>query len=144
MAISRNTNCAKHPSGPAGGGATTLATAGQPGSGGPNFRYATIVLLSSARRVMYGRDAHELPESPIPTAWQNAFYAFVAEKERRSGSPRTVEGYSCMLQHRFSVVGKPPDEVSRPEVVAKARGIGLSAAATSRTLSALRRLGVRA
>ncbi len=29
--------------------------------------------------------------------WQSALYAFLAEKERRSGSRRTVEGYSRML-----------------------------------------------
>ena len=32
-------------------------------------------------------------------AWERALYAFLAEKERRSGSRRTVEGYSRMLQH---------------------------------------------
>ncbi len=30
-------------------------------------------------------------------AWERAFYAFLAEKERRSGSRRTVESYSRML-----------------------------------------------
>jgi hypothetical protein len=33
--------------------------------------------------------------------WERALYAFLAEKERRSGSRRTVEGYSRMLQHFF-------------------------------------------
>ena len=31
--------------------------------------------------------------------WERALYAFLAEKERRSGSRRTVEAYSRMLQH---------------------------------------------
>ncbi len=31
--------------------------------------------------------------------WERALYAFLAEKERRSGSRRTVEGYSRMVQH---------------------------------------------
>ncbi len=60
------------------------------------------------------------------TAWQQALYAFLAEKERRSGSRRTVEGYSRMLQHFFGVVAKTPDEVTGPEVLSWAHGIGLS------------------
>ncbi len=61
-----------------------------------------------------------------PNAWQQALYAFLAEKERRSGSLRTVEGYSRMLQHFFGVVGKTPDQVTSPEVLSWAHGIGLS------------------
>ena len=38
--------------------------------------------------------------------WERALYAFLAEKERRSGSRRTVEGYSRMLQHFFGTHGK--------------------------------------
>ena len=48
--------------------------------------------------------------------WERALYAFLAEKERRSGSRRTVEGYSRMLQHFFGAVGKPPERVTSPEV----------------------------
>jgi len=40
------------------------------------------------------------------TGWQRAFYAFLAEKEQRSGSHRTVEGYSRMLQDFFGRSGK--------------------------------------
>jgi hypothetical protein len=36
--------------------------------------------------------------SDTASSWQRAFYAFLAEKEQRSGSRRTVEGYSRMLQ----------------------------------------------
>ena len=36
--------------------------------------------------------------------WERSLYAFLAEKERRSGSRRTVEGYSRMLQHFFGAV----------------------------------------
>ena len=61
-----------------------------------------------------------------PSAWQQAVYAFLAEKERRSGSRRTVESYSRMLQHFFGVVGTTPDRVSSPEVLSWAHGIGLS------------------
>jgi len=61
-----------------------------------------------------------------PTAWQQALYAFLAEKERRSGSRRTVEGYSRMLQHFFGVVGKTPDVVTSGDVMGWAYGKGLS------------------
>jgi len=58
--------------------------------------------------------------------WERALYAFLAEKERRSGSRRTVEGYSRTLQHFFGVVGKPPDKVTSQEVFTWAYGRGLS------------------
>jgi site-specific recombinase XerD len=65
--------------------------------------------------------------NPIdPAAWQQALYAFLAEKERRSGSRRTVESYSRMLKHFFGRVGKTPDQVTSPEVLSWAHGIGLS------------------
>jgi site-specific recombinase XerD len=59
-------------------------------------------------------------------AWQHALYAFLAEKERRSGSRRTVEGYARMVQYFFAHAGKGPDKVRSPEVLAYAHGIGLS------------------
>ena len=43
------------------------------------------------------------------TGWQRSFYAFLAEKEQHSGSRRTVEGYSRMLQDFFGRLGKEPD-----------------------------------
>ena len=58
--------------------------------------------------------------------WERALYAFLAEKERRSGSRRTVEGYSRMLQHFFGTLAKPPDRVNSQEVFAWAYGKGLS------------------
>ena len=58
--------------------------------------------------------------------WERALYAFLAEKERRSGSRRTVESYSRMLQDFFGRSGKPPDQVRPPEVLAWAHGVGLS------------------
>jgi len=58
--------------------------------------------------------------------WERALYAFLAEKERRSGSRRTVEGYYRTLQHFFGTVGKPPDRVTSQEVFAWAYGKGLS------------------
>ena len=58
--------------------------------------------------------------------WERALYAFLAEKERRSGSRRTVESYSRRLQDFFSRSGKPPDQVRPPEVLAWTHGVGLS------------------
>ena len=60
------------------------------------------------------------------TGWEQTIYAFLAEKERRSGSMRTVQAYSRMLFHFFGAVGKTPDEVSSPDVFIYAHSIGLS------------------
>src|SRR2546421_10830856 len=58
--------------------------------------------------------------------WDDAFYAFLAEKERRSGSIRTVSSYSRMLATFFAQVGKPPDQVISTDVFGWAHGVGLS------------------
>ena len=58
--------------------------------------------------------------------WERAIYAFLVEKERRSGSLRTVEGYSRMLQGFFARVPKAPDKVTAQEVFLWAHGKGLS------------------
>jgi len=58
-------------------------------------------------------------------AWQQTVVAFLAEKERRSGSRRTVEGYARMLWPFFDRVG-PPDRVTAAHVLAWAHGVGLS------------------
>jgi hypothetical protein len=42
-------------------------------------------------------------------AWEKAIYAFLAEKERRSGSMRTVDVYTCTLQRFFGTTGKTPE-----------------------------------
>jgi integrase/recombinase XerC len=60
------------------------------------------------------------------TGWQRAFYAFLAEKEQRSGSRRTVEGYSRMLQDFFGRSGKQPDNVTSQDIFVYAHGRGLS------------------
>ncbi len=52
--------------------------------------------------------------------------AFLPEKLRRSGSRRTVEGYSRMLFPLFTRLDKTPDQVTAPDVLAWAHGIGLS------------------
>jgi len=58
--------------------------------------------------------------------WERSLMAFLVEKERRSGSHRTVEGYSRMLQDFFGRLGKTPDEVTAQDVFVWAHGKGLS------------------
>jgi integrase/recombinase XerC len=58
--------------------------------------------------------------------WERALYAFLGEKQRRSGSRRTVDAYSRMIQDFFGRAGKPPDQVVGQEVFAWAHGRGLS------------------
>jgi len=58
--------------------------------------------------------------------WERTLYAFLAEKERRSGSLRTVQSYSRILQHFFGRAGKTPDQVTSQDVFAWAYGTGLS------------------
>ena len=60
------------------------------------------------------------------SSWDRALYAFLAEKERRSGSKRTVQSYSRMLQDFFGRVHKAPDQITSQEVFAWAHGVGLS------------------
>src|SRR5579862_3351599 len=74
-----------------------------------------------------------MPITALPThidehasTWDKALYAFLAEKERRSGSMRTVQSYSRMLGHFFGSLRKTPDQVTSPEVLAWAHGVGLS------------------
>ena len=64
--------------------------------------------------------------SDTATGWQRAFYAFLAEKEQRSGSHRTVEGYSRMLQDFFGRSGKQPDTAIPQDIFVYAHGPGLS------------------
>jgi integrase/recombinase XerC len=58
-------------------------------------------------------------------AWAQTVVAFLAEKERRSGSRRTVEGYARMLWPFLSRIGAP-DRVTPAHVLAWAHGIGAS------------------
>ena len=58
-------------------------------------------------------------------AWAQTVVAFLAEKERRSGSRRTVEGYDRMLWPFLGSVGSP-DRVTPAHVLAWAHGIGAS------------------
>ena len=57
--------------------------------------------------------------------WTQTVLAFLIEKERRSGSRRTVEGYARLLWPFFERVGSP-DQVTAAHVLAWAYGIGAS------------------
>lgn len=65
-------------------------------------------------------------------AWQQTVVAFLAEKERRSGSHRTVETYARMLWPFLLRVGSP-DLVTPAHVLAWAHGIGASGREPSST-----------
>jgi integrase/recombinase XerC len=70
---------------------------------------------------------HYLPATApddVP-AWQQTVVAFLAEKERRSGSRRTVEGYARMLWPFLTRVGSP-DQVTPAHVLGWAHGVGAS------------------
>ena len=58
--------------------------------------------------------------------WQRSLYAFLAEKQQKSGSMRTVQGYSRMLQDFFGRSGKQPDKVTAQDIFVYAHGPGLS------------------
>jgi site-specific recombinase XerD len=73
-------------------------------------------------------DTSQIPQQIDDSAsgWDKALYAFLAEKERRSGSKRTVEGYARMLRHFFGGAGRRPDRVTSADVFAWAYAPGLS------------------
>src|SRR5438094_3420545 len=76
------------------------------------------------RRTM---NQHLLPaRAGDPDPWDEVLMALLAEKLRRSGSMRTVQGYSRMLFPLFGRLGKTPDRVTSPDVLGWAHGIGLS------------------
>jgi site-specific recombinase XerD len=58
--------------------------------------------------------------------WERTLYAFLAEKERRSGSKRTVQSYTRMLHDFFGRTAKTPDAVTSQDVFAWGYGRGLS------------------
>ena len=72
-------------------------------------------------------------------AWERAMYAFLCEKEKRTGSLRTVQSYSRMLRHFFGTASKSPDKVTSPDVLAWAHGIGLSGKQPSATTACCKR-----
>jgi site-specific recombinase XerD len=73
-----------------------------------------------------------LDDSPA-AGWERTLYAFLAEKERRSGSLRTVQSYSRMLRDFFGRTSKTPEEVTSADVFAWGYGRGLSGREPSST-----------
>jgi len=71
-------------------------------------------------------EAELVPFDESIPEWEQAFYAFLAEKERRSGSRRTVDAYSRTLQRFFGTLGKTPDQITERNVFTFAHGIGPS------------------
>ena len=49
------------------------------------------------------------------SGWDRSLYAFLAEKQQRSGSMRTVNAYAGMLRDFFRRAGKSPDAVGRQD-----------------------------
>lgn len=68
-------------------------------------------------------EAELVPFDESTPAWEQAFYAFLAEKERRSGSRRTVDAYSRTLQRFFGRLGKTPDQITERDVFAFAHAL---------------------
>ena len=68
--------------------------------------------------------------------WERTLYAFLAEKARRSGSLRTVQSYSRMLNDFFGRVGRPPDQVTSQDAFAWAYALASPARGLPRSRSA--------
>lgn len=68
-----------------------------------------------------------LPTTPRDdiAGWERTLLAFLAEKQRRSGSRRTVESYSRMLWPLLARVGWP-ETITPAHAFAWAHGIGAS------------------
>ena len=58
--------------------------------------------------------------------WERAPHAFLTEKQRRSGSHRTLESYHRMLKHFFRNCGKTPEQVTSRDRSTFVQGQGLS------------------
>jgi integrase/recombinase XerC len=67
------------------------------------------------------------------SGWDRSLYAFLAEKQQRSGSMRTVNAYAGMLRDFFGRAAKTPDRVKAADAFAWAYGVGLSGKQLSST-----------
>jgi site-specific recombinase XerD len=67
------------------------------------------------------------------SGWDRSLYAFLAEKQQRSGSMRTVNAYAGMLRDFFGRLGKTPDGIGPQDAFAWAYGVGLSGRQPSAT-----------
>jgi site-specific recombinase XerD len=59
-------------------------------------------------------------------AWERALRSFLAEKQHRSGSRRTEDAYSKLLQRFFREVKSTPDQISAENVFSFVHGAGPS------------------
>ncbi len=76
---------------------------------------------------------HFLVSDATASWWEQTIYAFLAEKERRSGQFRRVQTYSWMVFQFFMALGKAADEVTFPEVFSYAHIIGTPARSLPRS-----------
>src|SRR6476661_6282362 len=60
------------------------------------------------------------------SGWDRSLYAFLAEKQQRSGSMRTVNAYANMLRDFFRRARKTPETAGPQDAFGWAYGIGLS------------------
>ncbi len=65
------------------------------------------------------------PSRDDAAPWERTLYAFLGEKERRSGSRRTVDSYARLLWPFFERAGSP-ETIAPAHVLAWAYGIGAS------------------
>jgi hypothetical protein len=72
------------------------------------------------------------PDDSPAAGWERTLYAFLAEKERRSGSQRTVQSYARMLRDFFGRSGRTPGEITSQDVFTWAYGTGLSGKSPAR------------
>jgi hypothetical protein len=84
-----------------------------------------FALEQTLLRTMNSNDA-ALTLDVSASGWDRSLYAFLAEKQRRCGSMRTVNAYAGMLRDFFRRAGKTPDAVGPQEAFAWACGVGLS------------------
>jgi len=71
-------------------------------------------------------DAGRLPKRYVPPDWDGAISAFLAEKEKRSGSNGTAEKYRSLLARFFGALEKTPEQVTPAEAFTFAYGRGPS------------------
>lgn len=74
----------------------------------------------------------------VPPDWEQVSRAFIAEKERRTGSRKTVEAYRSVLTTFFGGADKTPDEVTPDQVHGFGYGIGPSGKQPSQATIRLR------
>src|SRR4051812_17795845 len=80
-----------------------------------------------------GRMQTAITSDASASGWERSFYAFLAEKQQRSGSMRTVNAYAGMLRDFFGRATKTPDAVGAQDAFAWAYGVGLSGKQPSAT-----------